>query len=75
MLVQILISGASVTGPVLADGLTRRGFSVTVVERAPALRKTGDHAVDLYRPAMTISEKMGVLPRIESRSGPPARIG
>lgn len=62
---RILISGASVAGPVLAYWLTRSGFHVTVVERAPALRKTGGHAVDLFRPAMEISERMGVLPRIE----------
>lgn len=48
--------------------LTRHGFSVTVVERAPTLRKTGGHAVDLFRPAMNISEKMGVLPRVEERA-------
>ncbi|MEE3753871.1 FAD-dependent monooxygenase [Mycobacterium intracellulare] len=63
---RILISGASVAGPVLAYWLSRYGFDVTVVERAPALRKTGGHAVDLFRPAMEISAKMGVLPRIES---------
>jgi 2-polyprenyl-6-methoxyphenol hydroxylase-like FAD-dependent oxidoreductase len=62
---RILISGASIAGPVLAYWLTRYGFDVTVVERAPHLRKTGGHAVDLFRPAMDISEKMGVLPRVE----------
>lgn len=61
---RVLISGASVAGPVLAYWLTRRGFDVTVVERAPVLRKTGGHAVDLFRPAMDISEKMGVLPQV-----------
>src|SRR3954452_6005492 len=61
---RVLISGASIAGPVLAYWLTRRGFDVTVVERAPELRKTGGHAVDLFRPAMDISEDMGVLPRI-----------
>src|SRR4051794_24766227 len=65
---RILISGASVAGPVLAYWLTRHGFSVTVVERAPALRKTGGHAVDLFRSAMNISEKMGVLPRVQERA-------
>ncbi|MFD0312865.1 FAD-dependent monooxygenase [Streptomyces flavalbus] len=65
---RILISGASVAGPVLAYWLTRHGFAVTVVERAPTLRRTGGHAVDLFRPAMNISEKMGVLPRIEERA-------
>ena len=65
---RILVSGASVAGPALAYWLTRHGFSVTVVERAPALRRTGGHAVDLFRPAMNISEKMGVLPRVEERA-------
>ncbi|OSC39989.1 FAD-dependent monooxygenase [Mycobacterium decipiens] len=63
---RILISGASIAGPVLAYWLSRYGFDVTVVERAPALRKTGGHSVDLFRPAMEISEMMGVLPKIET---------
>ncbi|RSD07279.1 FAD-dependent monooxygenase [Amycolatopsis eburnea] len=63
---RILVSGASIAGPVLAYWLTRHGFDVTVVERAPQLRKTGGHAVDLFRPAMDITEKMGVLPRVEA---------
>ncbi|WP_039805191.1 FAD-dependent monooxygenase [Nocardia araoensis] len=71
---RILISGASIAGPVLAYWLTRHGFSVTVVERAPALRKTGGHAVDLFRPAMDISEKMGVLPRVEERATGTSRM-
>src|ERR1700758_1425846 len=65
-MVRILISGASIAGPVLAYWLTRHDFDVTVVERAPTLRKTGGHAVDLFRPSMEISTKMGVLPRIEA---------
>lgn len=62
---RVLISGASIAGPVLAYWLTRHGVTVTVVERSPTLRKTGGHAVDLFRPAMDISERMGVLPRVE----------
>ncbi|WP_329168231.1 FAD-dependent oxidoreductase [Streptomyces sp. NBC_01267] len=65
---RILVSGAGVAGPVLAYWLTRHGFSVTVVERAPGPRRTGGHAVDLFRPAVDISEKMGVLPHIEERA-------
>jgi 2-polyprenyl-6-methoxyphenol hydroxylase-like FAD-dependent oxidoreductase len=71
---KVLISGASIAGPVLAYWLHRYGFEVTVVERAPALRKTGGHAVDLFRPAMEISEKMGVLPRIEARATGTTRL-
>ncbi|UGT43313.1 FAD-dependent monooxygenase [Nocardia yamanashiensis] len=65
---RILISGASIAGPVLAYWLTRRGYTVTVVEKAATLRKTGGHAVDLFRPSMRISEMMGVLPRIMERA-------
>jgi 2-polyprenyl-6-methoxyphenol hydroxylase-like FAD-dependent oxidoreductase len=63
---RILISGGSIAGPVLAYWLNRYAFEATVVERAPTLRKTGGHAVDLFRPSMEISAKMGVLPRIEA---------
>lgn len=65
---KVLISGASIAGPVLAYWLSRHGFEVTVVERSPVLRKTGGHAVDLFRPAMEISERMGVLPEIEAHA-------
>ncbi|MCH9722880.1 MAG: FAD-dependent monooxygenase, partial [Actinomycetia bacterium] len=64
---KVLISGASVAGPVLAYWLQRYGFTVTVVERAPALRKAGGHAVDLFKPAMDIVEKMGVIQQIEAK--------
>ncbi|MEV0384134.1 FAD-dependent monooxygenase [Nonomuraea sp. NPDC050643] len=63
---RILISGASVAGPVLAYWLHAYGYDVTVVERAPALRKTGGHAVDLFRPAMDIVERMGVLAPVQA---------
>ena len=71
---RVLISGASIAGPVLAYWLTRRGFDVTVVERAPALRKTGGHAIDLFRPAMDITEQMGVLPRVEAHATGTTRL-
>lgn len=65
---RILISGASVAGPALAYWLNRYGFDVTVVERAPAPRKTGGHAVDLFRPAMQIVERMGVAEEIRAKA-------
>jgi 2-polyprenyl-6-methoxyphenol hydroxylase-like FAD-dependent oxidoreductase len=64
--VDVLISGASVAGPVAAYWLRRSGFRVTVVERAPALRKTGGHAVDLFAPALDIVERMGLIDRVEA---------
>jgi 2-polyprenyl-6-methoxyphenol hydroxylase-like FAD-dependent oxidoreductase len=68
MSMRVLISGASVAGPVLAYWLTAYGFEVTVVERAPTLRKTGGHAVDLFRPAMQIVTKMGLLEQIRGKA-------
>lgn len=47
MSMRVLISGASVAGPVLAYWLAEYGFEVTVVERAATLRKTGGHAVGI----------------------------
>jgi len=64
--VDVLISGASVAGPVTAYWLRRSGFRVTVVERAPALRKTGGHAVDLFAPALDIVERMGLIDQVEA---------
>ena len=51
----------------LADWLSKYGFEVTVVERAATLRKTGGHAVDLFRPAMQIVTKMGLLEQVRAK--------
>jgi 2-polyprenyl-6-methoxyphenol hydroxylase-like FAD-dependent oxidoreductase len=73
--VRILVSGASIAGPVLAYWLRRYGFEVTVVERSATLRKSGGHAVDLFRPAMDIVEMMGVLGPIQARATGIERLG
>jgi 2-polyprenyl-6-methoxyphenol hydroxylase-like FAD-dependent oxidoreductase len=62
---RVLISGASVAGPVLAYWLNRFGFQPTVVEMTEELRfGSGGHAVDLFGPALQIIEWMGALPQI-----------
>ncbi|GAA3530172.1 FAD-dependent monooxygenase [Nonomuraea rosea] len=61
---KVLISGASVGGPVLAYWLRRHGHDVTVVERAPAPRK-GGQAIDIRGAALTVAERMGVLEEIK----------
>ena len=55
---DVLVSGASVAGPTVAYWLNRHGFRVTVVEKAPTLRKAGGHAVDLFASALDIVERM-----------------
>ncbi|WP_033323349.1 FAD-dependent monooxygenase [Actinomadura atramentaria] len=70
---RILISGASIAGPALAYWLARYGHEVTVVERAPELRRGGqaiDFRGDVHR---TVLEKMGILNEIrnhETGNGP-----
>lgn len=62
---EVLVSGASVAGPTLAYWLRRYGFTPTVIERTPALRRgLGGHAVDLLGPAVDVAERMGILPGV-----------
>lgn len=56
---DVLISGASAAGPALAYWLRRKGFTVTVVERAPGLR-TGGQAVDVRGVALDVMDRMGL---------------
>ncbi|MEU4197854.1 FAD-dependent monooxygenase [Kribbella sp. NPDC026611] len=64
---KVLISGASVAGPVLAYWLHRYGFEPTVVERTPAMRHgLGGHAVDLFGSAAEVTRRMGRWDAIEA---------
>lgn len=61
----VLISGASIAGTSLAYWLNRYGYTVTVVERAPALRP-GGQAVDFKGAThRRVLEQMGVLEDVE----------
>lgn len=62
---KILISGASIAGPVLAYWLHRYGFEVVVVERAPELRLGGQN-IDVKGPAWEIIRKMGLEEKIRA---------
>ncbi len=67
----VLISGASIAGPALAFWLTRYGFKVTIVERAPAIRP-GGYAVDFRGTAIHVLKKMGLYEEVkkyETRAG------
>ncbi len=68
---SVLISGASVAGPALAFWLSKYGFDVTVVEKAPGIRP-GGYAVDFRGTAMRVLERMGLVQEIrkhETRAG------
>ncbi|MFI7003721.1 FAD-dependent oxidoreductase [Nocardia sp. NPDC050175] len=61
----VLISGAGVAGSTLAYWLARRGYEVTVVERAAALRSSGN-PVDVKGPAVAVAEQMGIMPQLRA---------
>ncbi|HEY4023969.1 MAG TPA: FAD-dependent monooxygenase [Pseudonocardiaceae bacterium] len=62
---RVLISGASVAGPVLAYWLRRYGFEPTVVELADELR-AGGYPIDVRGQAVTVAERMGLLPEVRA---------
>ncbi|MFC4118329.1 FAD-dependent monooxygenase [Nonomuraea zeae] len=64
---NILISGASIAGTTTAYWLRRHGCTVTVVERAPAIRE-GGYKVDIRGAALTVIERMGLLDAVRARS-------
>jgi 2-polyprenyl-6-methoxyphenol hydroxylase-like FAD-dependent oxidoreductase len=61
----VLISGASIAGPVLAFWLRRAGVDVTVVEKAPTVRG-GGYPIDLRGVAVDVVERMGLLDQVEA---------
>jgi 2-polyprenyl-6-methoxyphenol hydroxylase-like FAD-dependent oxidoreductase len=64
---EILISGGGIAGPALAYWLHRAGFSVTVVERAPAPRP-GGQTVDLRGAGRTVVSRMGLMEQVKART-------
>ncbi|MXG88474.1 FAD-dependent monooxygenase [Nocardioides flavescens] len=62
-----LVSGASVAGLSTAFWLERAGWSVTVLERAPAFRDGGQN-VDVRGVAREVVDRMGLLEAIRERN-------
>ncbi|RFM31202.1 FAD-dependent oxidoreductase [Chitinophaga silvisoli] len=68
---HILISGASIAGPVLGWWLSKYGWQVTIVEQAPSVRM-GGYAVDFRGTVLKVLEKMDLMDDIrqhETRTG------
>lgn len=73
---KVLVSGASVAGPAVANWLGRYGYDVTVVEISRALRE-GGYAVDFRGPVnLEVLSRMGVLEDLKARQtgGSPMRF-
>jgi 2-polyprenyl-6-methoxyphenol hydroxylase-like FAD-dependent oxidoreductase len=67
---SVLISGASFAGLATAYWMTRRGYTVTVVEVAQTLRKGGT-PVDIREGVVDVVRRMGLLEKIAAHSLPP----
>jgi len=66
---RVLISGAGPAGLALAYWLSRRGFTPTVIERAPELR-SGGQAVDIRGAAVEVAARAGILDAVrQARTG------
>ncbi|KAG5749211.1 hypothetical protein H9Q69_008534 [Fusarium xylarioides] len=57
---KVLVSGASIAGPATAYWLAKAGAKVTVIERFPALRTSGQ-AVDIRTAGVSVMRKMAWL--------------
>ena len=60
----ILISGAGIAGPTLAFWLRAAGLKPTLIERAPALRRSG-YVIDFWGLGYDIAERMGLAADID----------
>lgn len=63
---RVLIVGAGIAGPVLGYFLRRSGAAPVIVERAPALRTTGQ-TVDVRGAGRVVAARMGVEADIRAR--------
>ncbi len=63
---KILIVGAGIAGPTLAYWLVRAGHEVTLVERAPELRR-GGYVVDFWGAGFDVAEQMGIVAELRRR--------
>jgi 2-polyprenyl-6-methoxyphenol hydroxylase-like FAD-dependent oxidoreductase len=63
---RALVVGAGIAGPTLSYWLARAGHEVTLVERAPELRK-GGYLVDFWGTGFDVAERMGIVPELRRR--------
>jgi 2-polyprenyl-6-methoxyphenol hydroxylase-like FAD-dependent oxidoreductase len=63
---RVLIVGAGIAGTTLAYWLLRGGHHVTLVERAPELRR-GGYLVDFWGAGFDVADRMGIVPDLQRR--------
>lgn len=63
---DVLVVGAGIAGPTLANWLHRGGHQVTLVEQAPHPRR-GGHVVDFWGAGYDVARRLGVAGEMERR--------
>lgn len=63
---RVLISGAGIAGPSLAQRLLRYGFEPTLIERAPEFR-AGGYMIDVWGTGYEVVERFGLLATARER--------
>src|ERR1700678_3161581 len=63
---NVLVSGASISGPALAFWLTHYGIQVTVVEKSSSLRG-GGYPIDIRGTALNAVERMGLYEQMRAK--------
>jgi 2-polyprenyl-6-methoxyphenol hydroxylase-like FAD-dependent oxidoreductase len=62
-----VICGAGIAGLAAAISLQRHGWTITLVEHAPALRD-GGYMIDFFGPGYDAADRLGILDLLEARS-------
>ncbi|KAF4982954.1 hypothetical protein FZEAL_1524 [Fusarium zealandicum] len=62
---KVLIVGGGVAGPALAHWLSRTGASITLIERSPQIRASGQQ-LDLRAQGVPMMKKMGIEPAVRA---------
>lgn len=66
---NVLVVGAGIAGTTLAYWLRRTGHEVTLVERAPELRR-GGYVIDFWGAGFDVAERMGIVPALMEKGAP-----
>lgn len=63
---KILIVGGGITGPAVGYWLSKLDYDITIVERAPDLRASGQQ-IDLRGEGLTVMRRMGLEPAVRAK--------
>lgn len=63
---KVLIVGGGITGPALAHWLSKLDCDITIVERAPDLRASGQQ-IDLRGEGVTVMRRMGIESAVRAK--------